>query len=311
MENHSYGENVLLLEGLKVTQQSSYPAFILLLLIYIFIMVTNVGLVVVIGLEKSLHQPMYLLFCNLPINDALGATAIVPRILRDILVADEKRFIHYTECAIQAFCAHIYGLSSHTVLIIMAFDRYVAICNPLRYASIMTTRMVVILTLSAWGASSLLVSIHLGLSVRLLRCRARILNPFCDNPSLFKLSCEDISVNNIYGLGFTVLVLGSSIGSSVLTYLKIAIVCLKNRSSVLNSKALQTCSTHLSVYVIMVVSGFANIIMHRFPELSDYRKLVVILFHVGPPALNAVIYGLQIREIRHKILSKFQNKVSV
>ncbi|KAM6986121.1 olfactory receptor 52E4-like [Aplochiton taeniatus] len=311
MENQSYGKNFLLLEGLQVNQESSYPAFILLLIIYIFIMVTNVGLVVLIVTEKSLHQPMYLLFCNLPINDALGATAIVPRILSDMFVADEKRFIHYTECAIQAFCAHIYGGSSHIILIIMAFDRYVAICNPLRYASIMTAKMVAILTLSAWGITFILVAVLLGLSVRLSRCRSFVPNPYCDNASLFKLSCEDVTINNIYGLTFTVFFIVCSVGSVTLTYLRIAIVCLKSKNKALNSKALQTCGTHLSVYVIMLVSGFSIIILHRFPLLAVERKLAAILFHVFPPAINAVIYGLQTKDIRKKIFDMFHHKVIV
>ncbi|KAM6984597.1 olfactory receptor 8U1-like [Aplochiton taeniatus] len=310
MENQSYGDHVLLLEGLKVTQESSYPAFILLLLIYIFIMVTNVGLVVLIGLERSLHQPMYLLLCNLLINDILGATAIVPSVLSDVFVLASERFISYAGCVTQAFTTHIVGASSHTVLIIMAFDRYVAICNPLRYSSIMTTRMVVILTLSAWGASVILVAVLLGLTIRLSRCRSFVPNPYCDNASLFKLSCEDVMINNIYGLTFTVVLLVSSLGSVTLTYLQIIIVCLKSKNRVLNSRALQTCATHLSVYLIMVVSGLTLIFMHRFPQWADYRKLAGILFHVVPPALNAFIYALQTSEIREKILKRFLNKMS-
>ncbi|KAM6985853.1 olfactory receptor 52L1-like [Aplochiton taeniatus] len=311
MENQSYGENVLLLEGLKVTEQSSYPAFILLLLIYIFIMVTNVGLVVLIGLERSLHQPMYLLLCNLPINDVLGATAIVPRILHDIFIPAGQRYVNYIECVLQAFCVHIYGTSSHNILIIMAFDRYVAICNPLRYASIMTTRMVWSLSACAWGATFFCVSILLGLTLSLSHCRETILNPFCDNPSLFKLSCESTAIASIYGLTFTVVLLVLSMGSVTLTYLQITMVCLKSKNRVLNSRALQTCATHLSVYLIMVVSGLTNIFMHRYQSSSEYRKLAAILFHVLPPALNAVIYGLQTKEIRQKIVNRFNNKVTV
>ncbi|XP_038862007.1 putative olfactory receptor 13C6 [Salvelinus namaycush] len=220
MENHTYPKNMFLLEGLKVTQQSSYPAFILLLIIYIFTMVSNIGLILLISMERSLHQPMYILFCNLPLNNALGATVIVPRLLSDIFVASTDRYINDVACAVQAFCDHMFGTTSHTILIIMAFDRYVAICNPLRYATIMTKRMIAKLTAFAWGSAFLLVGVLLGLTLSLSRCRSEIFNPFCDNASLFKLSCESIIINNIYGLTFTVLLLGSSIGSVTLTYLK-------------------------------------------------------------------------------------------
>ncbi|XP_037634223.1 olfactory receptor 52N5-like [Sebastes umbrosus] len=305
MENHTLNTDVLLLEGLKVTPQSSLPAFILLLLIYIFIMVSNIGLAVLILTERSLHEPMYLLFCNMSINDAFGATTIIPRLLSDVFIPITDRYIHYIVCVVQAFCAHFNASATHTVLMIMAFDRYVAICNPLRYATIMTNRMVVKLSVSAWGVSLLMVVILVGLSVRLSRCRWAIVNPFCDNASLFKLSCESVLINNIYGLGYTVVLLGSSIGSVTLTYLKIAIVCLSSKNKALNSRALQTCATHLAMYVIMFVSGCIVIILHRFPHLSDHRKLASILFHVVPPAMNAIIYGLQIKAIRQKIFIMF------
>nr|XP_033502178.1 olfactory receptor 52N5-like [Epinephelus lanceolatus] len=310
MENQTLRTDILLLEGLKVTPHSSIPAFILLLLIYIFIMVSNIGLVVLIFTERSLHQPMYLLFCNMSINDAFGATTIIPPLLGDIFIPVAERHIHYIDCAVQAFCSHFHASATHTVLMIMAFDRYVAICNPLRYATIMTNRMVVSLSVSAWAVALVMVAILVGLSVRLSRCRWIIFNPFCDNASLFKLSCESVLINNIYGLGYTVLLLGSSLGSVTLTYLRIAIVCLSSKNKALNSKALQTCATHLAVYIIMFVSGAIIIILHRFPYLTDHRKLASIMFHVVPPFMNAVIYGLQIKAVRQKLMIIFNRKTT-
>ncbi|XP_022600424.1 olfactory receptor 52N5-like [Seriola dumerili] len=311
MENQSFISDILILEGLKVTPQSSSTAFILLLLVYVFIMVSNLGLVILIFSSRSLHQPMYLLFCNLSINDVFGATIILPRFLRDLLLSHSERYIHYISCVTQAFCVHLYGSTSHTVLMIMAFDRYVAICSPLRYSTIMTNRMVVNLSVAAWTVALVMVSILLGLTIRLSRCRSVISNPFCDNASLFKLSCESLLINQVYGLGYTVVLLGSSLGSVTLTYLKIAAVCLSSKNKALNSKALQTCATHLTVYVLLLMSAFIIVILHRFPQLSDHRKVAAILGEVVLPALNAVIYGLQIKEIRQRIISVFQNKAAL
>ncbi|XP_039633854.1 olfactory receptor 52N5-like [Perca fluviatilis] len=308
MDNATFNMDILQLEGLKVSPESSFPAFILLLLIYVFIMVSNIGLVVLIFADRNLHLPMYLLFCNMSINDVFGATTIIPPLLSDVFTPITDRYIHYYECVVQAFCAHFHASASHTVLMIMAFDRYVAICNPLRYATIMTNRIVVSLSLSAWAVALFMVVILVGLSIRLSRCRWVILNPFCDNASLFKLSCESILINNIYGLGYTVVLLGSSLGSVTLTYLRITMVCLSSKNRALNTKALQTCATHLAVYIIMFVSGCIIIILHRFPDLSDQRKMASILFHVVPPALNAVIYGLQIKAVREKFFIRFTRK---
>ncbi|KAF3840549.1 hypothetical protein F7725_006411 [Dissostichus mawsoni] len=110
MENQTLEGDTLLLEGLKVTPQSSIPAFILLLLIYIFIMVSNISLVVLISTEHSLHQPMYLLFCNMSINDAFGASTIIPPLLSDIFTPISEHYVGYIHCAFQAFCAHFYAV---------------------------------------------------------------------------------------------------------------------------------------------------------------------------------------------------------
>uniref|UniRef100_A0A672HB20 Olfactory receptor 52D1-like n=1 Tax=Salarias fasciatus TaxID=181472 RepID=A0A672HB20_SALFA len=303
--------DVLLLEPLQVTPRTSVPAFVLLLVIYVFIVASNLGLVALVCAERSLHQPMYLLLCNMSVNDVLGATVVVPHVLRDLARVGSERRIRYTDCALQAFCVHLHASVSHTVLMAMAFDRYVAICSPLRYAAVMTRGAVLRLSAAAWGSALVLVAVLVGLSVRLSRCRRLVSNPFCDNASLFKLSCESVLVNNIYGLGYTVLLLGSSISSVTLTYVRIAAVCLRSRNKALNGRALQTCATHLSLYVIMFVSGGVIIALHRFPALSDQRKLASILFHVVPPALNAVIYGLQIKAVRQKILVLFTRNTDV
>ncbi|XP_062289046.1 putative gustatory receptor clone PTE03 [Scomber scombrus] len=302
MENYTYNSLTLQLEGLRITKTNKYPVFLFLLLAYVFIIITNVGIVLLIWTERSLHQPMYLLFCNLSINDVMGNSLLIPRALIDIYVPPSKRFIHYYECVMQAFTSHMFGTNAHTVLMIMAFDRYVAICNPLRYTTIMTDKMVIKLTVSAWGVAFVLVGILLGLTIRLNRCRTLITNPYCDNASLFKLSCERVVINNIYGLTFTVVLLSSSIGSIILTYSKITASCLTSKSKSLNSKALKTCSTHLCLYLLMLLSGMIVIILHRFPQYAEYGKISGLLFHIVPGGLNPIIYGLQSQEI-HKCLS--------
>ncbi|XP_078121999.1 olfactory receptor 52K1-like [Sander vitreus] len=306
MENYTYNSFTLQLDGLKVTEVSVYPVFLFFFFSYLIIILANVGIVVVVFLDKSLHQPMYLLFCNLPVNDIIGNSILLPRLLSDILQSSSVHIISYYECVIQAFTIHIYATTCHTALMIMAFDRYVAICNPLRYAAIMTNKMVIKLTVSAWGVALVMVGILLGLTIRLNRCRTLITNPYCDNASLFKLSCEDVFINNAYGLAFTVVLFTGSIGSTVLTYTKITVVCLMSNNKSLNSKALKTCSTHLFAYLIMLSSGMLVILLHRFPQYSDYRKMAAILFHIIPGCLNPIIYGVQSKEIRKFLSQLFQ-----
>ncbi|XP_058271870.1 olfactory receptor 4E1-like [Hemibagrus wyckioides] len=307
MENGSYRYEILKIEGLRVTRYSAYPVFVLLFLIYVFIMVSNLGIVMMIAMEKALHKPMYLLFCNLPVCDALSATVVLPGLLKDIL-SESERYISYVACVLQAFGAHLVSTSSHTILIIMAFDRYVAICNPLRYNTIMTNKMVVMLSVIAWVSAIIVIIILVALTIRLSHCTSVILNPYCDNPSLFKLSCENVLPNQIYGLLSSAILLALSISSISITYLNIAYICYKNRSSTLKSKAIKTCSTHLIVYLIFLVCGCTILILHRFSAYEELRNLASISYHIVPTSLNPVIYGLQTKEIRQGLKKIVQRR---
>lgn len=307
MENYTYNSFTLQMEGLNVSKHYMYPVFFLLCISYVVSVVMNVGILVLIFIDKNFHQPMYLLLCNLSVSDIIGSTNILPRVLADVLRPPSERLLSYYECVVQAFTTQLFGTTSQTVLMIMAFDRYVAICNPLHYAAIMTNRMVIKLTVAAWGGPFVLVGILLGLTIRLNRCRTLILNPYCDNASLFKLSCDSVFINNVYGLTFTVVLLTASIGSIVFTYAEITVVCLTSKNKSLNSKALKTCSTHLVVYLIMLISGFITIILHRFPQ-HTHIKLSGILFVIVPGTLNTVVYGVQSKEIRKFLFEIFQSK---
>lgn len=300
--------DILEVQGFEISPEFVYPLFFLLLFVYFSLLFSNIGVLVLIITEKSLHQPMYMLFCNLSVNDLIGNTVLLPQLMAHII--STERFITYNQCAVQAFCSHTFGSASHIILIIMAVDRYVAICHPLRYSSIMTTKTVVGLSVSAWGMSLLLVSVLIGLTVRLSRCRSLIQNAYCDNASLFKLSCDDVSINNIYGLFFTVLLFSFSIGGIAVTYFRIALICWIKKNKELNNRALQTCASHLVLYLIMLWSGFLTIILHRFPDYPDLRKIAYILFHVVPANLNPVIYGMQTRSLRDKIMQILQRKVT-
>ncbi|XP_076836227.1 olfactory receptor 4E1-like [Brachyhypopomus gauderio] len=307
MENGTYRNQVLRIEGLRVTHQSAYPVFILLFLVYLFIMLSNLGLIVLISMEKVLHKPMNLLFLNLPLSDLISASAVVPGLLKDIFKDESERYISYAACVIQAYGVHTLSATAHTILMIMAFDRYVAICNPLRYNTIMTSKMVVKLSALAWTLPIVPIGIILALTIKLSHCSSTISNPFCDNPSLFKLSCENLFVNQVLGLICSSLFWVISISCISFAYIKIAVVCLKSNSA-MKSKAVKTCSTHLIVYIILLGSGLSAIILHRFPYYLELEKLAGVLFFVIPTSLNPIIYGLQSKEIRHSFKHILQKR---
>ncbi|KAJ8342711.1 hypothetical protein SKAU_G00326390 [Synaphobranchus kaupii] len=265
MNNLTYNSPILLIEGTNVPHRFIYPVFALLLVTYLIILITNIGVMLLIMMDRSLQQPMYLLFFSLSFNDVLGNTLSIPRLMVDVV--STVKSITYPGCVSQAFFTHTYATSCHTVMMIMAFDRYVAICHPLRYTSIMTPTMVAKLTVSAWSTSIMLVTILLGLTVRLTRCRS-VIAQACNNPSLYKLSCQDVTINNIYGLTYSVVILGLSIGSVAFTYFRILASCVSRKNKELNRKAVQTCSTHLLLYMVMLWSGFFIVISDRVQILK-------------------------------------------
>ncbi|XP_063062029.1 olfactory receptor 52Z1P-like [Engraulis encrasicolus] len=299
MKNISSESDLLVLQDLGL----HHSLFFILAFVYIVILFLNIGVLLIITAERSLHQPMYLLFCNLSVNDIIGSTALFPHLLFDAV--SKNRFISYNACVAQVFFGHTYGSASQTILIVMAIDRYVAICNPLRYSAIMTTKAVVTMSVSAWAIPVVCVGALVGLSVRLSRCRSLVPNFYCDNASLFKLSCEDVSVNNIYGLFYSAALLSSSMGTVVTTYTRIFITCWNKKSAELTSKALQTCSSHLVLYVTTLLCAYILVIMHRLPESQLLRQLFSFMYPVIPGHLNAIIYGLQTKQLRSKILQLF------
>ncbi|XP_061105645.1 putative gustatory receptor clone PTE01 [Conger conger] len=299
---------ILLIQGINIPHRFIYPAFALLLVAYLIILTTNIGIMLLILMDRSLQQPMYLLFFSLSFNDILGNTVVLPRMMLDIVSTNPS--ISYSWCVSQAFFTQAYGTSCHTVMMIMAFDRYVAICHPLRYTSIMSPTMVAKLTVSAWSTSIALISITLGLAVRLTRCRSIILNAFCDIASLYKLSCQDLSINNIIGVTCGIIMGGLSVSSVAFTYFRILISCVSKKNKELNRKAVQTCTSHLVLYLIMLCSGNLVIILHRLQIHNGYRTLAALLFLIIPANMNPIIYAIQTKELRTKIVQILHSKVT-
>uniref|UniRef100_G3NQV4 G-protein coupled receptors family 1 profile domain-containing protein n=1 Tax=Gasterosteus aculeatus TaxID=69293 RepID=G3NQV4_GASAC len=226
--------------------------FFLALLCYIVIMLANGVVLCIIVIDKNLHRPMYILVCNLVVCDLLGATTVLPRLMMHFLMGQKK--IGYISAIAQAFCVHLYGTAVQTILGVMAYDRYIAVCEPLRYHAIMTSARLHSYLALAWFIAVLLIAVLFILHMNSPLCvMTLIVNPYCDNASLFKLSCESVLINNIYGLTFILVLLRSSIGCMVLTYTKITVLSSNNKSS--NSKAFKTLSTHLVTYLIVVFSG--------------------------------------------------------
>ncbi|XP_028656813.2 olfactory receptor 52K2-like [Erpetoichthys calabaricus] len=298
----------LILEGFIVPQEARVPLFILTLTVYTIIVIANSTLLFVIVFHRSLHEPMYLMLCNMVVCDLIGSTALMPRLMSDFLT--ETRMISFEACIIQAFCIHSYSISAHLILTSMALDRYIAICDPLRYNIIMNTKTLVKMCAFSWGCAFVLVVILLTLTVRLTRCRSVIVHAYCFNGSLFVLSCSDTTVNNIYGLFITYFITTSSFLVIAWTYAKILIACLFKSQSNCKRKAVHTCATHLTVYFVFETTVLFSIIALRFPTITpNATKAIGTLMITIPPFLNPIIYGIHTKQIRNNFIKFFQTKI--
>ncbi|XP_056330482.1 odorant receptor 116-1 [Danio aesculapii] len=300
----------LTLDPFFIPSGAKYPIFIFGIFIYMFGAFCNLALLLLIILTESLHKPMYFILFSLPLNDFVGITSMLPKVLSDILT--ETNNTYYPLCVLQGFLLHMYGGGVMFVLAVMAFDRYIAICMPLRYNALMTPRVVMTVVALAWGLDFVIICVLFSLHALHSRCRSHILSLFCDNPSLLKLACGDTTVNNIFGLFLTAIMQIITISIQAFSYVKILITCLTTRRSEAKSKAINTCVAQLVIFITFEVVVTFYLLSHRFSNVNaNLQKIMGMLIFLVPPIMNPIVYGLHSHEIRKHILKIFHRKTSV
>ncbi|MBN3313442.1 O52D1 protein, partial [Atractosteus spatula] len=304
MQNSSY-VTILYLTAYDTNGNIRYLYFTGTLFVFLFILFGNVIIITVITRERKLHEPMYIFICNLTLNGVYGSTAFYPHCLSNLL--SETPSISRSGCLIQVYCLHTYGGFEYSILALMAYDRYVSICYPLMYNSIMTPLKVTQLLFFVYMYPACIMFIHLILTIRLPLCGFIIDNVYCDNWSVVRLSCSDVSVNNIFGLFVTSILMGVPLTVIIYSYGRILAVCMKS-SKEARAKALQTCSPHLLSFTNYSIATFFEVLHLRF-DLSNMPQVVRILLSMDcillPPLLNPIIYGIKLQEIRKRTMKMF------
>ncbi|XP_044140124.1 olfactory receptor 52D1-like [Bufo gargarizans] len=301
MENYSYPHPSTLSLGFREMAYSRYFYSFIALLVYTMIVLFNCSVITTVVLYKSLHEPMYIFISILCINGLYGSSSFFPSLFVDLVFKIDS--ISYTGCVIQVFCIHTFLGCEMTILTVMAYDRYVCICNPLRYNNIMTLTSVAKLVVSAWMYTFVLVSIHIVLTIRLPLCDRVILKIYCDNWSIVRLSCVDTTVNNGFGLFIASTFIALMPILIICSYVQILNVCMKS-SKDFRAKALQTCTPHIITITNYACNLLFELLMYRFiPNEFPYELRIVMSVQllVGPPIINPLIYGLKLKEIRMRI----------
>uniref|UniRef100_A0A3P9AWF0 Olfactory receptor n=1 Tax=Maylandia zebra TaxID=106582 RepID=A0A3P9AWF0_9CICH len=279
-----------------------YLFFVLIALLYFSIVFVNTSLIVVICVNRSLHEPMYMFLCSLFVNELYGSAGLFPFLLLQIL--SDVHTVSAPLCFLQIFCLYTYGHVEFCNLAVMSYDRYLAVCYPLHYKSHMTDNKVVIFIVVIWLYSFVKFTITLCLTLRLtcapLQLCGNIINKvYCDNYSIVKLACSDTTVNNIYGLISTPLAILCPVSLILYTYMRILKICFSG-SKQTRQKAVSTCTPHLASLLNFSFGCFFEILQSRFNMNSVPSMLRIFLslyFLTCQPVFNPLMYGLTLSKI--------------
>ncbi|KAM7179306.1 olfactory receptor 52K1-like [Macrochelys suwanniensis] len=277
--------------------------------VFTLILLGNCTLLYVIRTEPSLHKPMFYFLAMLVVIDLILSTTTIPKILS--IFWFNSREISFNSCPVQMFFLYSFFIMESAVLLAMAFDRYVAISNPLRYATILTNSVIAKIGLAALArAVQLLVPLPF-LVRRLPYCRSHVIPHFyCEHIPLVKLACADTRLNNEYSITVTFFIVGLDLIFISLSYVKILRAVLSLSSKEEQLKALDTCGSHLCAIFIFYIPVVLSSLIHRFghhvnPNVNMLLAHFNILF---PPMMNPIVYGVKTKQIRDQALLLFRGK---
>ncbi|XP_037630449.1 olfactory receptor 51E2 [Sebastes umbrosus] len=278
---------------------------------YLTVLLGNSLLVYVIHSVESLHSPMYLLICTLCVVDVLVVTAIIPNMLLSFLFDWDE--ISLAGCLTQMFFTHFLSSLESTLLLAMALDRYVAICQPMRYAKIIDSSMFVKLLLFTLIRSGSIMATLVGLAGSLRFCGSNaIRHCYCDHMALVSLACDGTEKNSAAGLAVIVCFVGVDIPLIFFSYTKILSVVLRAVAAGEDRwKAFHTCGTHLIVMMCFYLVGSVTFLSHNLndPIPTDVNTLMGLLYILFPATVNPVIYGVRTKEIRNGFFRIFKVQV--
>ncbi|XP_065265337.1 olfactory receptor 51G2-like [Emys orbicularis] len=273
---------------------------------YVISIVGNSVILFIIKTDPSLHEPMYIFLSMLAITDLGLSISTIPTTLGILLF--NSREISLDACFAQLFFIHSLSYIESSMLLLMAFDRFVAISNPLRYASILTPPRI-----SRMGLFFVLRSVALifplpFLLKRFRYCRANVLShSYCLHQEVMKMACSDITVNSIYGLSIKLLMVGLDSLLIFLSYVMILKTVLSVASHAERLRALNTCVSHLCAVLLFYIPEIGLSVIHRFGNSSSHFLQILLgyVYLLVPPLMNPVVYSMKSKHLRSRIIRLF------
>ncbi|XP_006158264.1 olfactory receptor 1L3 [Tupaia chinensis] len=300
-----------ILLGLSSRPEDQKPLFALFLIIYLITLMGNLLIILAIRSDPQLQKPMYFFLSILSFADICYTTVIVPKMLVNFL--SEKKTISYAGCLAQMYFFLVFGNIDNYLLAAMAIDRYVAICNPLHYVTVMNHRHCILLTAFSNIFSSLHSLLHVLLVNRLTFCVSNVIHHFfCDVYPVLKLSCSSTFVNEVVAMTEGLASVMAPFVCIIISYLRILIAILKIPSASGKHKAFSTCSSHLTVVTLY----YGSISYVYFQPLSSYtvkNRIATINYTVLTSMLNPFIYSLRNKDMKQgleKLINRIKSQIN-
>ncbi|XP_073468533.1 olfactory receptor 6K3-like [Aquarana catesbeiana] len=301
MDTASNTSTSFILLGLMELEKQKYLYFFLSTMVYSYILTVSSVIIYAILKERSLHEPMYILIASLLFNGIFGSSSFFPKLMIDLITSSKK--ISRIECLIQNLCTSTFAYFEMNTFTIMAYDRYLAICQPLQYIMLLTNKKVVRIISGCWGITFVILVLLLFLTAALPLCGDRIKNIFCDNMSLVVLACVDSSNSSALSATVFTIYFVTTILVTAFSYLRIFFVCM-NLSKESRQKAVHTVVSHLLNFSIFIIGVLFVVLKYRLGNITlplTVHVLLSVTPLVIPPLFNPLIYGVRTHALKIKL----------
>ncbi|XP_040276210.1 olfactory receptor 5V1-like [Bufo bufo] len=298
-ENASMFTDFLIL-GLSDIPNVKVLLFCSLLFMYVLTLTGNVTIILVSQLDNRLHKPMYFFLSNLSFLDICYTSTTMPKMLQ--ILVSKRKSISFFGCIFQLYFFLLFVGTECVLLLVMSYDRFLAICHPLRYPVIMSRKVCVNLACTSWLSGMVNSVVHTVFTFRLDFCGIRKINYFfCDIPPLLSLSCENTSVNEALLLSIGVFIGWTPFLGIIVSYIYIIVTILNMKSNKGRQKAFSTCASHLTVVLLYYGSTIFNYVRPISSYSLGKDRLISVLYSVVTPMLNPIIYTLKNQDVKNAI----------
>ncbi|XP_078496697.1 olfactory receptor 6F1-like [Lissotriton helveticus] len=287
------------LVGFPNTQLVEMFFFFVFGTIYVWTVTANIVIILVVRRDRHLHTPMYFFICNLSLLEIWYTTVSTPKLMDNFLM--RNKLISLYGCILQFYVFFSLGSTQCLLLAVMAFDRYLAICNPLRYNAVMTRRAYTRAAFCSWGTGFVAMLVPCVLVMRLSFCGSNVINHFfCDADPLLKLSCTDTRLIELLDFFLALIIVLSSFMLTVVSYIYIINTVMRIPRFRGRGKAFSTCSSHL-IIVVMFYTTVTFMYIRPRAQYSEMSKVVSVFHSVVTPLLNPFIYTLRNKDVKNAI----------